>query len=194
VLPTRVASDAVQALVPRRPCARLLLSSVCLRRMCARCPSNGPAGLFLPRQTHEAAQVYCDVHFHFLYALADFLPVERDITMLDAGANAGFVTALFAELIQFRGHIVSVEANPGTIKILEQNVKHLGDRVTVVPAALTAHEAAERGDTLDFAGQTGEWWGFRVNRDARPAPGWEIHKVPSKSMQMVAVRAEHQGV
>lgn len=37
--------------------------------------------------------------------------------MLDAGANVGLATVLFAQAIRFNGQVVSVDANPGTMNV-----------------------------------------------------------------------------
>lgn len=44
-----------------------------------------------------AVQVFCGHDFAFLSRLAAVLPLTRPVTVLDAGANVGLVTALLAQ-------------------------------------------------------------------------------------------------
>lgn len=74
--------------------------------------------------TSSLAQVYCQHNFDFLKQLLDFLPPSGDIQILDAGANVGFVSILLSQLVGGRGHVIAVEANPGTIKVHPERPKH----------------------------------------------------------------------
>lgn len=62
-------------------------------------------------------QVFCGLDFGFLKKLTDFVPLARPVTVLDAGANVGLATLLFAQVIRFNGQVVSVDANPGTMTV-----------------------------------------------------------------------------
>lgn len=62
-------------------------------------------------------QVFCGLDFVFLKKLTDYVPLMRPVTVLDAGANVGLATILFAQAIRFNGQVVSVDANPGTMKV-----------------------------------------------------------------------------
>lgn len=74
-------------------------------------------------------QVYCGYDFNFLAKLAPFIPVDRAVSILDAGTNVGLAAILFAQLIKFNGEVVAVDANPQTLQ-----VRHAPRR----PAAATA--------------------------------------------------------
>jgi hypothetical protein len=49
--------------------------------------------------------VYCGADFGFLHTLSEFMPETRPTTMLDAGANIGAASVLFAHLIGMRGQV-----------------------------------------------------------------------------------------
>jgi FkbM family methyltransferase len=61
---------------------------------------------------------------------------EGDICV-DAGANVGYFTLLLAQRVGNTGKVISIEAAPGNVAKLMQNVElnHFGDRVTVMSAA-----------------------------------------------------------
>lgn len=61
--------------------------------------------------------MFCSEDFAFLRQLTQYVPLARPVTVLDAGANVGLATILFAEAIRFNGQVVSVDANPGTMKV-----------------------------------------------------------------------------
>lgn len=62
-------------------------------------------------------QVYCDSDFAFLPRLAPYLPLDRPVSVLDAGTNVGLAAILFAQLIKFHGEVVAVDANPETLTV-----------------------------------------------------------------------------
>lgn len=64
-----------------------------------------------------AVQVYCGGDFGFMAQLAKYLPTSRPATFLDAGANIGMASLLFAHLIMGNGQVISVEANPETAQV-----------------------------------------------------------------------------
>ena len=87
----------------------------------------------LPRVVHEAVLEYA----------AAVLP--RDATVLDLGANLGWVAAGFA-LIVDHGTVVAVEASPTTFAHLEHNMRAAGlQNVTLINAA-----ASDTAGTLEF--------------------------------------------
>jgi len=61
---------------------------------------------------------------------------EGDICV-DAGANVGYFTLLLAQRVGNTGKVISIEAAPGNVAKLMQNVElnHFEDRVTVISAA-----------------------------------------------------------
>lgn len=64
-----------------------------------------------------AVQVYCGGDFGFMAQLAKYMPTNGPITFLDAGANIGMASLLFAQLIMGNGQVISVEANPETAQV-----------------------------------------------------------------------------
>ena len=49
--------------------------------------------------------------------LSKYLPLDRPVTFLDAGANIGMASLLFSHLIMGNGQVLSVEANPETAQV-----------------------------------------------------------------------------
>jgi hypothetical protein len=62
-------------------------------------------------------QFFCEPHFHFISALGPWLPKNRPVTVVDAGANIGLATILFSQFINFNGEVLSIEANPSTLEV-----------------------------------------------------------------------------
>ena len=62
-------------------------------------------------------QFFCQEHFLYASFLGAFLPRDRPAVVVDAGANIGLATILFAQVINFNGEILSVEANPSTVEV-----------------------------------------------------------------------------
>ena len=62
----------------------------------------------------------------------------RGGTVLEAGAHMGYITLQAARAVGPRGRVVTFEANPRTVPLVERNVaaNSFDDRVTVVPLAL----------------------------------------------------------
>jgi len=60
--------------------------------------------------------------------------------VIDVGANIGYFTALFAELVGNGGHVLAVEPEPNNIRLLHKNVAERGlvDIVTVAETAVGA--------------------------------------------------------
>ncbi|MEQ7155941.1 FkbM family methyltransferase [Brevundimonas aurifodinae] len=58
--------------------------------------------------------------------------------VVDAGANHGYYTVLFADIVGTQGRVAAIEANPNTAKFLRQTlyVNGFDDRVTVIEKAL----------------------------------------------------------
>lgn len=73
-----------------------------------------------------------------------------------------------AQLIQFRGHVVAVEAHPGTAAMLRRSVEPLtaAGVATVVEAALVTGARADDVASVELSGDGEEYWGFRVNHTA----------------------------
>ena len=128
--------------------------------------------------------------FSFLKALAAWLPPDRDAVFLDAGANIGGATLLFALTSGLSGQVVSVEASPGTYELLLENVAPLGSNIVPVNKALVAHDVAESGREVEFAGEEDEFWGFRVDHTGTLAKqrSHNATMVPTTSLPQLKVR------
>ncbi|MGB6414920.1 MAG: FkbM family methyltransferase [Candidatus Cybelea sp.] len=61
---------------------------------------------------------------------------------IDIGANIGWYTALFAELVGAAGHVLAVEPEPANAALLKENVRirHIEQMVTIAEAALGDQE------------------------------------------------------
>lgn len=134
-------------------------------------------------------QVYCGADFRFITVLSQFMPHGRPPVILDAGANIGAATVLFAHMAGLSARIFSVEAFPANIKVLQDNTAPLGDVVTVVPRAIVAHDLAKSGHVLNFTGDSNQYWGFRVDHtNTWDAPTRVTQQVKSTSLPMIRVR------
>jgi hypothetical protein len=98
-------------------------------------------------------QVYCGGRFSFLPDIARYVPIDRPTTVLDAGANIGAGTFLFAALTRFAGDVLALEplrannqlmrANLGAVERTVQFYDGvLGNTVIGPPAVLGAAEGA----------------------------------------------------
>jgi len=79
--------------------------------------------------------------------------------VIDVGANIGYFTALFAELVGDEGSVLAIEPEPNNIRLLRKNVaaRGLADIVTVAETAVGAsagsanlYTAASGNTFLDF--------------------------------------------
>jgi FkbM family methyltransferase len=97
--------------------------------------------------------VYCGGRFSFLPDIARYAPLDRPTTVLDAGANIGAGTLLFAALTRFAGDVLALEplsANSQLMRanlgIVERTVQFhdgvLGNTVIGPPAVVGASEGA----------------------------------------------------
>lgn len=125
-------------------------------------------------------QFFCEPHFHYISYLGPWLPKNRPATIVDAGANIGLASILFAQFANFNSEILAIEANPSTLEILEENVAVLGDGIKTVGAALAPQHLA--GSSVNFVGRKDQYWGFRVLPDDQLKPDMLVHKVPTKSL------------
>lgn len=67
-------------------------------------------------------QFYCMPHFLYVRLLGPYLPTDRPATVVDAGANIGLASMLYAQVINFNGEIIAIEANPSTLKVCIQQI------------------------------------------------------------------------
>ena len=97
-------------------------------------------------------QVYCGADFGFLHTLSEFLPTNKPVTVLDAGANIGAASLLFAHLIGMHGQVVAVEAFPPNYNQLTRNMGSLKQVITPVAKAIVTHPVALAGGKMKFTG------------------------------------------
>lgn len=129
-------------------------------------------------------QVYCGGDFTFLSILADFIPTDRPSTFLDAGANIGAASILFAHLVALHGGtVLSVEAFPPNFEVLSKNIASLKHIVTTVPRAIVAHDLARSGHRINFTGVGNQFWGFRVDH----TNSWRTQSTVTQSVQSVSL-------
>lgn len=71
--------------------------------------------------------------------------IKPGMRVVDAGANHGYYTVLFADLVGAQGRVAAIEPNPPTLKLLRQTVVVNGfdTRVDIVDRALTASDGEE---------------------------------------------------
>ena len=140
--------------------------------------------------------MYCGADFNYLHTLAEFLPTDRPITILDAGANIGAASVLFSHFLALNGQVIAVEAFPPNFKILRMNVAPLKGTVDVVAKAIVAHDLADSGHKVNFTGQGDQFWGFRVDHTdgewrADDGGANTLMQVDTVSLPMLKVRRHH---
>eukprot|EP00892_Ulva_mutabilis_P004472 jgi/Ulvmu1/2397/UM131_0009.1 len=100
-------------------------------------------------------QVLCE-EFDYLKLVAPYAPRTRPLAILDAGANAGFASFLFARFMRFQGELVSVEMNPFSARMARRNTAALnavpGMRSRVVHSALVSLDEAQEQPEMRFIG------------------------------------------
>lgn len=98
-------------------------------------------------------QVLC-IEFHFSKLLVPYFPHDRPLAMLDAGANAGYASFLFARLMRFQGTLVSVEMDPASARMVRRNLWQLnaipGFSSIVVNSALMSTEEEKATPRVEF--------------------------------------------
>lgn len=62
-------------------------------------------------------QFFCAEHFLYTSLLGPYLPKGRPVTVVDAGANIGLASILYAQIINFNGEVLAIEANPSTLEV-----------------------------------------------------------------------------
>lgn len=127
-------------------------------------------------------QIYCGGDFEFIKTLANYMPINKPLTYLDAGSNIGCASVLFAHSIMGRGQVVAVDANPETVKVMKHNVGNFPDIVIPVHAAIVDATTAAEKDHLTFKGESNQYWGFRVDHDGKTAADTVTYDVPTKSL------------
>lgn len=136
---------------------------------------------------HACMQAFCGVSFRFLAGLVAYALPGRPLTVLDAGANIGLASMLFAHYIRFDGTIVAVDASPPTFDVMRANLRDLGPIVKPVLSAIMPTAEAGPGKTVKFGGRAGEFWGGVV-LEAGQEKQEVVHEVPTTSLPHLAVR------
>jgi FkbM family methyltransferase len=144
-------------------------------------------------------------HLHYVAELVDgtrerllleeLVRACRPGTMvLEAGAHIGFLTMQAARAVGPDGIVVTFEANPRTVPVLERNLRRngLADRVEVVPVALGAEPGRSRfvvrggGDESSFYGD-----GAAIEVDVTTVDAWlGSHPVERRPVSVVKVDVE----
>lgn len=65
----------------------------------------------------DMMQIYCGGDFEFIKTLANYMPINKPLTYLDAGSNIGMASVLFTHSIMGNGQVIAVDANPETVKV-----------------------------------------------------------------------------
>lgn len=121
---------------------------------------HGVGGVPLSKQNvignASCVQVSCQ-RFGFFKELIPYIPLTRPLAFLDAGANAGFASFLFARLMQFQGELVSVEMNPSSAQLARRNLASLNgvsgfSHQVAHKAVLSSQDAADLS-TVEFGSQ-----------------------------------------
>jgi FkbM family methyltransferase len=93
------------------------------------------------------------------YEVLEFAAVSRLIksgeTFLDIGSNVGIWSLCVSRLIGPTGRVIAVEPNPETLRILHRNLQRnegLGQRVTVVPVAISNFNGVSQFENTDYLG------------------------------------------
>jgi FkbM family methyltransferase len=127
--------------------------------------------------------------------------IPRGGTVLEAGAHMGYITLQAARAVGPAGRVVTFEANPRTVPLIERNVEANGftDRVTVVPLALG--DAPGRhvfylsggGDTSSF--HDPGWETDRIEVDVTTLDAWldpalqlDVVKLDIEGAEVAALR------
>lgn len=109
--------------------------------------------------------------------------IKPGMTAVDVGANHGYYTMFFADLVETRGRVVAVEPHPRTSALLRQSVAVNGfdGRVKVLTAAAVARD----GEDLTFYADPAEPKNARIIPDDTTLPQSHITKVKGMALDSV---------
>lgn len=62
-------------------------------------------------------QAHCESTFDFALMLANYMPREGEVSILDAGASIGLSTMLLMQASWFGAQIFAVEGHPGSVRV-----------------------------------------------------------------------------
>lgn len=131
----------------------------------------------------RGVQVFCENQFDILTELLPYVPFDRPVHVLDAGANIGLASLALTAFMRHHGSITAVEAYPPTFAQLRRNVAPDGI-VTPVLAALVPE--AEAGANVTFGNaQPGVLWGAHTHsRVVSAAASW-LSQIGGKAVSSV---------
>ena len=92
-------------------------------------------------------QVFCQHEWDHLLALLPYVPWDRPVHVLDAGANIGLASLVLTAFIRHHGTITAVEASPPTFQQLQRNMQN-STAVVLVNAAVVPEWQA--GTSVSF--------------------------------------------
>lgn len=112
--------------------------------------------------------------------------------VVDAGANIGYVTALFSGWVGPGGRVYSMEPEPGTFDILQHNVRRLGlANVELFRCAVSSCEAAGRLAIPRYSEGGENLYEARLISGSAPEPGVRTVEVQLNSLDhLLAARVE----
>ena len=113
-------------------------------------------------------QVFCGGDFAFLEKLSEYMPVSN-VTFLDAGANIGAVSVLFAHIVRGGGQVLAVEAHPVTFQLAQNNTVSWTRAITIVHGALVSEAQAAASPDVDFQLESNRFSGFRARGNTAEA-------------------------
>lgn len=95
-----------------------------------------------------------DVHISRIIALTGtYEPVETEflkkivktgMNVVDIGANIGFYTVLFSNLVGLQGKVTAFEPSPRSFHILEKNLQNCSNNVTIINKAVSDHTGRDK--------------------------------------------------
>jgi FkbM family methyltransferase len=134
------------------------------------------------------SQVFCSEDSDFLHVLAHFMPTDRPLTVLDAGANIGFSSLLFARFIKFHGKVIAVEAHPDSLRMVRANTDNVTHLITRVHGAVVTEALAAQKGHVSIAGPERNFLKFHVDRGQRVTNKDIVEEIPTTTLRRLRVR------
>lgn len=133
-------------------------------------------------------QVFCMKDFEFLENIVPYMPgFGSPVTILDAGANIGLASTLFAELTGLHGQVLAVEAVPHTADMAADNTRHLGGIVTLIRGALVSETHASESGMLRMSLPGTQYWAARLDTVSDKASSATSQLVPAITLAALQV-------
>lgn len=73
--------------------------------------------------------------------------------------------------------------------MLTQNLAMFNSTATPVGFALVPEDVAATGETVNFAAEKDQFWGFHVVGNEEIFPNMTVHRVPTRSLSQIRVRS-----